>query len=416
MHNLYIEGENLVVLRQLKEKFGCRVNVIYIDPPYNTGHDGLYRDRWEETEWRQMMKERLSAGRELLREDGVQFISIDHHELTALAEVCDEVFGRENRIGLVTVVNNLKGRSDDRFFATCNEFLLVYAKDRDQLQLKGFVLEDEELDADYGGEDNRGRYKLVPLKKSGKAWRREDRPGMFYPIVEKNGKLGTFGEAELKSLYDEKRQTFHDDCIEQLTADYEQQGYRVVWPRKKNGEWGRWRWGIKTFLSRKDTELEINKAGIVCTKMRALLENGGLRLKTAKTLWYKPEYDTGSAADSLGELMGDRDVFVNAKSVELLKDVLRISTDENSLVLDYFSGSATTAQAVVELNAEDGGSRRFVLVQEVVATPTNSVARKLGYQTICEIGEERIRRVGRILKDKNTGNEATDVEFQIIKM
>jgi adenine-specific DNA-methyltransferase len=424
--NLYLEGDNLEMLQLLQDTYREKVKTIYIDPPYNTGNDYVYCDNYH-SDWCAMMRPRLEAARPLLQDDGAIFLSIDHHELIHLASLCDEVFGASNRVGIITVVNNLKGRSDETFFATCNEYLLVYAKNKAKLSLNGFQMDEEELDNDYEKEDERGYYKLIGFRKTGTAWRREERPYMYYPVIHKNGTFATIAPRELARLYDAKSNRFDDAYAEQLTRAYTEKGYKVVWPTTESGERGRWRWGIDTFRQRKDSDLDFNTAGTLCTKMRATLEDGSIRAKIAKTLWYKSEYDTGSAAKRLAQLMGGKALFDNPKSLVFIKDILAIGSEKDSTVLDFFSGSATTAHAVMQLNAEDGGTRRFIMIQRPDTTHPNSEAHKAGYANICEIGKERIRRAGKRLleEEKERKNEANrppdsektglDVGFRVFK-
>ena len=449
--NLYIEGDNLEVLKLLRENYLGKVKMIYIDPPYNTGNDFVYNDDFamgkaefeansglfdEEgnrltdpmvqntesngrfhTDWLNMIYPRLKVAKDLLADDGVIFISIDHNEVLNLSKVGDEVFGAHNRIGLLSVVNNLKGRSDDRFFATCNEFVLVYTKNHASYIINGFELEDEELDSDYEKQDEISYYKLIGFRKTGNAWKREERPYMFYPVLFKDGLFSTVSEDEFSLIY--TNNTFNDTFVDSLTSEYTQLGYKVVWPKTEDGVYGRWRWGKETFFQQKDINLEFNNAGTLCTKMRATFEDGSIRMKSAKTLWYKPEYDTGSSAKLLKSLFVNAGIFDNPKSLIYLKDIIKIATNNDSLILDFFSGSATTAHAVMQLNAEDGGSRKFIMVQLPEKTDEKSEAYKAGYKNICEIGKERIRRAGKKIKEENTakeGIERLDTGFRVLKL
>ena len=449
--NLYIEGDNLEVLKLLRENYLGKVKMIYIDPPYNTGNDFVYNDDFAQskvqfeansglfdedgnrltdpmvqntesngrfhTDWLNMIYPRLKVAKDLLADDGVIFISIDHNEVLNLSKVGDEVFGAHNRIGLLSVVNNLKGRSDDRFFATCNEFVLVYTKNHASYIINGFELEDEELDSDYEKQDEISYYKLIGFRKTGNAWKREERPYMFYPVLFKDGLFSTVSEAEFSLIY--TNNTFNDTFVDSLTSKYIQLGYKVVWPKTEDGVYGRWRWGKETFFQQKDINLEFNNAGTLCTKMRATFEDGSIRMKSAKTLWYKPEYDTGSSAKLLKSLFVNAGIFDNPKSLIYLKDIIKIATNNDSLILDFFSGSATTAHAVMQLNAEDGGSRKFIMVQLPENTDEKSEAYKAGYKNICEIGKERIRRAGKKIKEENTakeGIERLDTGFRVLKL
>lgn len=445
--NLYIEGDNLQVLKLLQESYDRSVKMIYIDPPYNTGKDFVYHDDFHQTkeeydeaagakdelgnrfrqntnsngrfhsDWCSMMYARLLVCRNMLADDGVIFISIDDNEVENLRKICDEVFGENNCLGQISTINNLKGRSDDEFFATCNEFLLVYAKNRLSAKVGGFEIDEEEIEKDYDKQDEISYYKLIGFRKTGNGWRREERPFMFYPVLEKNGKFSTLPENELKSLYNVKQNLFQDDILAQLSNKYKKLGYYFILPTTEDGQYGRWRWGLDTFMTQKDINLELNNSGTLCTKMRATIEDGSVRVKTAKTVWYKPEYDTGSSARLLKELFGNSDIFDNPKSLVYLKDMVKIICNKDSIILDFFSGSATTAHAVMQLNAEDGGNRKFIMVQLPEPTPEGSEAHRAGYEDICEIAKERIRRAGKKIKEEAGLTDANlDTGFRVLKL
>lgn len=447
--NLYIEGDNLDVLKVLRETYLGKVKMIYIDPPYNTGNDFVYNDDFTQekgefeqasglidengnlttdqmrrntesngrfhTDWLNMIYPRLKVARDMLADDGFICISIDHNEVLNLSKVGDEIFGAYNRIGLISVINNLKGRSDDRFFATCNEFLLVYTKVKNAALIGGFKLEDEELDNDYDKQDEISYYKLIGYRKTGNAWRREDRPYMFYPVLYKDGIFSTIPDDEYSQIYNNGN--FDDQFVDDLDIKYSAMGYKVVWPKDDDGGLGRWRWSRETFSQQKDINMEFNRAGTLCTKMRAILEDGSIRIKSAKTLWYKPEYDTGSSASLLKRLFDNLDIFDNPKSLMYLRDLTKIVANKDSIVLDFFSGSATTAHAVMQLNAEDGGKRKFIMVQLPERTDEKSEAYKAGYKNICEIGKERIRRAGKKVKEEaGLQGQNLDIGFRVLKL
>lgn len=445
--NLYIEGDNLEVLKLLQETYLGKIKMIYIDPPYNTGSDFVYKDNFAQdaeeymnnsgqrdeegnrlvqntesngrfhTDWLNMMYPRLKLAKDLLGEDGVIFISIDKHEVENLQKICCEVFGSHNFINTLAVINNLKGRSDDNFFATCNEFIVVCAKSRSKLELTGFKLDDEELEDEYIEDDGISPYKLIGFRKTGTGWERKHRPFMYYPVFLKDGEYSTLSKEELELIYNKKTESFDDEYVDMIIKKYKSKGYTCFLPVTENGDYGRWRWGVETFLSQKNTNLGVNNAGTLCTKMRATIEDGSIRVKTAKTLWYKPEYDTGGAGRLLKNIFSvTSDIFNNPKSVFLLKDILTISNTGNSIVLDFFSGSATTAHAVMQLNAEDGGKRKFIMVQLPEECAENSEAFKAGYKNICEIGKERIRRAGKKIKEDNPlTTQDLDVGFRVLK-
>ena len=300
-----------------------------------------------------------------------------YNEQANLKLLCDEVFGTKNCLSCISVVNNLKGRSDDAFFATCNEYMLVYSKNHEIALIGGFALEEEELDDDYDKQDSFGYYKLIGLRKTGTGWQRVHRPYMFYPILLKDGVFSTIPQSQFERIYTESTKSFDDEYVQFLVAEYESEGYRVFLPQTSGGEWGRWRWGRNTFEHKRMTEIELNSTDTVCSKMRATLENGDLRMKSAKTLWYKPEYDNGSSSTFVSSIFStNNEVFSNPKSIHLIKDVFRVSSDRFSTVLDFFAGSGTTLHAVMQLNKEDDGKRQCILV----TNNENNICREVTYE------------------------------------
>ena len=418
--NVFIEGDNLEVLKILQKHYHAKIKMIYIDPPYNTGNDFVYPDNYKEgldtylewtrqvneegkklstnadtegryhSNWLNMMYPRLKLARNLLTEDGVIFISIDQHEHDNLRRVCAEVFGEGNVLGSVSVVNNLKGRSDDEYFATANEFLIACGRSNEGATIYGFAASDD-YQAEFKYSDSISNYKEVGLRKTGKGWRRADRPNMFYPIY-----------------FTPSTSTFSlepgGDAVEILPLD-------------TAGAEGRWRWGKETFLEQKDTELvarESRGRWTVYVKMRDIVD-GAARTVRPKSIWIDPRYDTSGGDRAMKELFSGVSYFDNPKPVEFIKDVLKIVSTKESLVLDFFAGSGTTAQAVLEQNDADGGSRRFIMVQLPEPTPEGSAARKAGYATISALSAERIRRAGEKVPQSLTSGHV-DTGFRAYKL
>ncbi|MBC6496788.1 MAG: site-specific DNA-methyltransferase [Alphaproteobacteria bacterium GM7ARS4] len=358
--NLIIHGDNLHALKSLLPRYAGRVKCVYIDPPYNTGNEKwCYNDkvnsplmkRWLEEngavdkedlerhdKWCCMMWPRLQLLRELLRDDGVIFISIDDNEAHHLRMMMDEIFGEKNFLGMISVANNLKGRSDDNFIATANDYLIVYAKDSNEYEMGGLPLSDEQI-KEYKQEDEWGEYKEIPFRKTGKGWRREDREDMFYPIY-------FFPEGNRISLKSRK------EAIEIL-------------PLTKEGKEGRWRWGKDTFEKRKERDIVIRKVRAgewrIFSKMR-LYENGEMRTLLPKSIWLDRNYDSSKGGLALRDILTG-DFFDNAKPMRTIRDVLTCVGDRHAIVLDSFAGSGTTAHAVLALNKADGGDRQFILVE-----------------------------------------------------
>lgn len=422
--NIYIEGENLEVLKLLRKSYSGRVKMIYIDPPYNTGNDFVYDDDFAEplndylkrtgqidgegkatttnkkadgrfhSKWLSMMYPRLRLARELLRDDGVIFVSIDDNEVHHLRMLMNEVFGEENSIGTISVVSNLKGRSDDKYFASATNDLLVYK--RDSFETNGVPLPDEYWD-DYPEMDKDGRrFRLQGLRKRGSSARRIDRPKMFYPFYVEN----STGNISLKKM----------------------NGWTEVNPYLSDGQEGRWRWGPDTVSDRLG-ELIARKVGPegrwdIFQVDFAESDTGVKRIKP-KTVWTGSEFSNESGNLEVKSLFGKK-VFDTCKPTGLIRYCLEQAVADCDLILDFFAGSATTAHAVLDLNKEDGGKRQFILVQMPEATPADSEAAKAGYKTIAEIGKERIRRVIKKIKDEKAGELSgtgeLDLGFKVYKL
>lgn len=400
--NLYIEGDNLEVLKLLRQNYYGAVKMIYIDPPYNTGNDFVYRDDFSQSKaesdeaegetvdgermvvnqksgnrfhanWLNMMYPRLRVAKDLLREDGVIFISIDDGEIHSLKRLCDEIFGEGSFVADLGVVNNLKGRNDKKYIARANERLLMFVKTQD-FNEHGLDLSEDVL-SEYNQKDNNGIYRLLELRKRGGADTRAERPNMYYPFFVNP----TSGEVSL-----EQTEKHPDKAL----------------PVKSNGVDGRWRWGKETasknihFLFGKIVGNKYN----IYQKDYYESEEGARRVRP-KSVLAGAAYSTDVATKEYRALMSNID-FSNPKPIELLKDlvVYSIGPESDAIVLDFFSGSATTAHAVMQLNAEDGGNRKFIMVQYPEVCDEKSEAAKAGYSTICEIGKERIRRAGEKIK------------------
>lgn len=344
--NILIEGDNLHSLKSLQFTHKNKCSVIYIDPPYNLGNrDFVYNDEfvdkedaWRHSKWLSFMDKRLKLAKELMSDDGIIFISIDDNEFAQLKLLCDSIFGEDNNLGCISVVNNLKGRSDDKFFATSNEFLLVYSKNKDISTIKGLPLT-EERSKEYKYADKISRYKEVMLRKTGKSSLREDRENMFYPIY------------------------FDTKTKKSSTAKMNSKNEIEIYPLNEDGVECRWRWSKETYELKKDTEIVIrlnNKnKWTVYVKMRDIVD-GVARTQKPKTIWINPQYDSSKGTSLIKDLFKEN-IFTNPKPLSFIIDILRISSEQNSIILDFFAGSGTTGQAVMELNKEDGGSRQFIL-------------------------------------------------------
>lgn len=357
--NLIIHGDNLKALKALLPTYAGKVKCIYIDPPYNTGNEGwIYNDNvnssmirnWlgqvvdkddlsRHDKWLCMMMPRLKLLRELLREDGVIFISIDDNEQSHLKLLMDEVFGEKNFIACVTNVNNPKGRSDDKFVATAHEYLLIYKKEKDPI-FYGWE-PGERVIRRYRKEDEHGKYREIDLRKTGDEDRREDRPDMFYFF---------YYNEETKDFYATKEQE-------------KKEGYIEIAPIRGDGSEGRWRWGIET--TKEKFHMLIPKF-MPNRKIWSVFEKDYLTDNeriTPTTAWTKKDFNSERGTEQFVGLGFEKEAFHKPKPVGLIKHILDFATREDDIILDSFAGSGTTAQAVLELNQEDGGNRKFILVE-----------------------------------------------------
>ena len=339
-----IEGDNLHALHVLQATHSEAVDVIYIDPPYNTGKEFIYNDKlidtentWRHSAWLSFMEKRLRLACALLKSSGVIFISIDNHEHSRLRLLGEQIFGEPNLIGNLTIVSNLRGRSDSAHFATAHEYLLVFAKDQRLAKINGFELS-KEVEQTYKMSDSKGRFKPETLRKRGSNSLREDAPTLFYPIY-----------------WDKKTSRISISRSSKLDIE--------ITPKLADGREGNWRWSRDKVLREGNTELlvlETKGVPTIYVKMRLEGADGALRTAKPKSVWIDPKYDGSAGTRLIKQLITGE--FDNPKPLEYIKDVLSISTSTSSIVLDFFAGSGTTLHAVAELNERDGGTRRCILV------------------------------------------------------
>lgn len=403
--NLYIEGDNLEVLKLLQNSYFNKVKMIYIDPPYNTGNDFIYVDdfaqnidEYEEakgsfdeegnrlfkntdtngrfhSDWCSMIYPRLVLARNLLADDGVIFISIDDNEQANLKKICDEVFGEKNFIAKINWKGR-GGRQDSKYFAIVHEYILIFVKNRDSF-IAGEKIKKEEVYPFFDKLNNRF-YKRQLLRKWGSNSRREDRPNLFYPIKTPN--------------------------------DIE------IYPMLNDKEEGCWRWGkSKMNEAIKNNLVEFIEKDKKIIAYEKIYQPQDGNQKTEKYITWID--DIGTGAKELKELF-NKIIFDYSKSHELIIKFLNMANlEENDIILDFFSGSATTAHAVMQLNAEDGGKRKFIMVQLPEKTDEKSEAFKAGYENICEIGKERIRRAGKKIKEEaGLNGQDLDIGFRVLKL
>ncbi len=425
--NLYIEGDNLDVLKVLRETYLGKVKMIYIDPPYNTGNDFVYNDDFAQgkgdfevqsglfddegnqtvdpmqrntesngrfhTDWLNMIYPRLKVARDLLAEDGVIFISIDDNEVANLKKICDEIFGESNFISKFDW-RKKTGANDAKDIAVVTETILLYAKnhsitigynvwrrDEDSINTERYKYEDEFVDV-------RGKFYYDTLDRGGLQYS----DSMNFGIQAPDGGI----------IYPNGRDSFIND------------GWIWKWSKEKV------KWGIENkFLEFVKSNKSKGSAYTIKYKVYQNVDNdGNIREKAGRAfmnLITEPINQIGNS--EMKDLFDNRAPFSNPKPIGLIRYLFNTLKYKNAIILDFFSGSATTAHAVMKLNAEDGGHRKFIMVQLPEVTDEKSEARKAGYKNICEIGKERIRRAGRKVKEE-AGIMAQDLDigFRVLKL
>ena len=424
--NLYIEGDNMQVLKLLRENYLGKVKMIYIDPPYNTGNDFVYNDDFAQsageyihnsgqedeegnrlvtntesngrfhTDWLNMIYPRLKVAKDLLSDDGVIFISIDDNEVENLRKICDEIFGSQNFVSQLTIIVKPEGRRYGDFAKT-HEYTLVFAKSTEN----SVFYEIEVEGSSYQYQDEIGGFNLKGLRnRNVKAFNSSNRPNLRYPFFVDISNPDKDGLCKVST-----------ELID---------GYEKVMPSVIDGLKSVWRWGkekaardIDMLVAYRGNDGEIR----VFQKERKLTQ-------TPKTVWFNKNIISNKGTSELETIIG-KGVFSFPKPLHLIKDMLSIGSASDDIILDFFSGSATTAHAVMQLNAEDGGNRRFIMVQLPEATDEKSEAYKAGYKNICEIGKERIRRAGKKIIEEQKAKQADlfsgeqkplDTGFRVLKL
>lgn len=337
--NLIIKGNNLLALASLKKEYSGKIKLIYIDPPYNTGGSAetfTYNNSFNHSTWLTFIKNRLTIAKSLLREDGFIAITIDHFELFYLGVLGDEILGRENRIGIVSIVHKPEGRNQEKFFGTSNEFMLVYAKNISQANFNKVIL-DNELQKRFDKEDEKGKFRLKNFIRltDGKYSLRANKPHFFYPI---------YVDEDLKNFSLTKK----DNYIEVLPIT--DKGVERTWKTTKD-----------TFIKLANTgNIVAKKEEVGIVLYEKLRED-----QVIKTHWIKKEYHAYHFGTKLLEQILGRKDFSFPKSLYAVLDTLKLMTSGDDLILDFFAGSGTTGHATLELNKEDGGERRFILIEQL---------------------------------------------------
>lgn len=394
--NIFIEGDNLEVLKLLQKSYANRIKMIYIDPPYNTGKDFVYKDNYADnlqnylditgqtddqgkktstntesdgryhSNWLNMMYPRLRLAFNLMADDAVIFLSIDDNEIHNLKRLCDEIFSEECFFGQITVINNPRGR-DYGGIAQMHEYMLVYGR-KTIAELNDLKNENKK----FPFEDKTGGFELRELRNRNIAFHKGNRPNLYYPFyINPNVKL----DNDLLEISIEKK----DNFIELYPK--ESQGYHTVW-----------RWGKE----KAKENLNIHIAGKKMTDGGYMIvEKYRKSTKMARSVWGDKEDNSEKGTLLVKDIFHGKKYFDFPKSMEMIKKTVEMGSDQNkSIILDFFAGSGTTAHAVMQLNAEDGGNRQCISVQLPEPTEESSEAHKAGYKNIAEITKERIRRAG----------------------
>lgn len=399
--NLYIEGDNLEVLKLLQNSYMGKVKMIYIDPPYNTGNDFVYHDDFHRTQreedeeagvfneegermvkntesngkfhsdWCSMIYSRLMVARSLLKDNGVIFISIDDCEQRNMRLICDEVFGESNFVTQIIWQKIHSIKNDARYFSENHEYALIYSKNKENYKVE-LLPRTEEMNQRYRNPDNdaRGPWQSGDLVASG-----ERSNGHFIVTSPQTGKEFDVPQG--------KHWVYSEENLKALVADNQ------IWFGEDGNSFPR----KKRFLSD--------------------VQDG----RTPSTIWLSDEVGHNQTATREVKLLFDDNKYFDfPKPVSYIKQMLKVSTLNDDLIIDFFSGSATTAHAIMQLNSEDGGTRRYVMVQWPEETTEDSEAYKAGYKNICEIGKERIRRAGKKIKeDSPLTTQDLDIGFRVFK-
>lgn len=399
--NIYVEGDNLEVLKLLQETYLGKIKVIYIDPPYNTGKDFVYHDKFSSridvykgissdydeignrlyinstangryhTDWLNMMYSRLNIARTFLADDGFIFISIDDNEQANLKKLCDEIFGSCNFVGQIIPIMNPRGSQSSAGIAVNHEYLLVYQKSS-LAKLNGLALNDKQK-AEYNKSDSIGLYREIGLRKRGADSRREDSPTLFYPIY------------------------YNPDTNEIFLEN--KKGTLSIIPKLSDGSEGRWRWSKKKVLENKDKLLVRIVKKSSGEEEFDIFEKDYLTIQKRRkvtSLWNEKSMNNEFGTELIKKLFDGKVVFEYTKPIDLMKKILDIASNKNAIVMDFFSGAASMAQAVFESNADNNWDQRFIMIQipQEIKTEDNENLK------ITDIGSRRIKLAGNFIEEQ----------------
>lgn len=414
--NIYIEGDNLEVLKLLQKSYADKVKMIYIDPPYNTGKDFVYKDNFKDsvenyleqtgqvdsdgnrlavnsetngryhTDWLNMMYPRLKLAKNLMTKDGMIFISIDDSEQANLKKVCDEIFGEINFIGSF-IVNSTPNARDYGHIGKMHEFVLFYSKDINFTKTK--MLPDNEKVFSY--EDSRGKYNIHPLYNSNEAFDKRNRPNLYYPFYLNPRSRNKDGFYDI-SL--EKDENFTIEIYPPLS--------------QKNKVQFVWRWGKEKSLKNLNNEI----IGYSTKNEYRIVQKMRHSEKLIRSIISGKEFTSRRGTAETEELMQGK-LFSFPKPIKLIQNFIEIATESDSVILDFFSGSGTTAEAVMKQNSSDKGNRKYIMVQLPEKLDKETEAYKDSFRTIPDIAEKRIDRAG---DDIRIPNQDLDIGFKVFEL
>lgn len=401
--NILIEGDNYHALEILQYTHKGKIDVIYIDPPYNTGKkDFKYNDKWidendgfRHSYWLSFINKRLRLAKKLLKKGGLVFISIDDNEVSYLKILCDDIFnattkinGKSNFIGCLPTIMNLKGNNDQFGFSGTHEYTLVYTNNVQECIINEFEVDEEEVEKKWNIDKDGWYKKGRTIVASGAEKFREDRELSFFPVLVKNEKIELISDEEYVKIYDKQKKVFNDDFVDRLVEKYVTLGYEVILPRDtKTKKYLRWEWGFDGKFKTDINEIMVvrNKKGNITLYKKQRPELGDMPTKKPKSTLYRPSYSSGNGTNLLAELVGDND-FDNPKPIELIKDFVHLSRNLNkeTIFLDFFAGSGTLAHAVMDKNYEDERLDKYI----IVTNNENNIAEDITHQRLLNANQK----------------------------
>ena len=394
---LMINSDNFQALQLLSDKYSEKIKLIYIDPPYNTDASKiLYKNGYEHSSWISLLESRLFKGKNFLSEKGIIDVAIDDYEMRYINLLLDQVFGKDNAISNIAILTNPKGR-DQGFIAQAHDYTLMYAKNKTLAETNNFTLSEEDIKKKFSKTKEGEALRELPLKRTGSGKRREERPYMYFPFFYSKitHDLFVIPEEYYKNIYNADTHSFNDSYLDYIIKQYQANGYEAVLPISEKGELFRWRWGYKSCVK------GVENGSLFCKEMR----NGGLAIyqydladaeATPKSLWFGERYDASSKGTNILESIIPNNPFDFPKSIFTVMDNIIIGMNDNGTVLDYFAGSGTTGHAVLNLNREDGGNRKYILVEmgEYFNTVTLPRIKKVVYSADWKNGKPQNRTTG----------------------